>query len=133
MPSCPRICRSVRHIVLPVTLLNFTASYIADNNVKVSWSTTDEIDVDYFEVERSTDATGFIGVERVNADASLNPVHEYTVNDLLYNINGNMVYYRLRMVDKNGKFTYSKVIAIKLEQQENVLSVFPNPLVIIRH
>jgi hypothetical protein len=120
-----QICQT---IVLPVTLLNFTASYIADNNVKVSWSTTNELDVDYFEVERSTDAAGFVGVEHVNADESLNPVHSYSVNDQLFNVNSNIVYYRLRIVDKNGKYSYSKTIAIKLEQPENVLSVFPNPL-----
>jgi hypothetical protein len=108
--------------------LNFTASYISDNNVKVSWSTTNEINADYFEVERSTGATGFIGVGQVNADESLNPVHNYVLNDQLFNVNSDIVYYRLRIVDKNGKFTYSKTIAVKLEQPENVLSVFPNPL-----
>ncbi len=125
LPPNMQICQS---IILPVTLLGFSASYISENNVKVSWTTTNESDVDYFEVERSTDATGFVGVARVNADASLNPVHDYSINDLLYNISGNMVYYRLRMVDQTGKLTYSKVIGIRLEQQENVLSVFPNPV-----
>jgi hypothetical protein len=125
LPPNMQICQIV---VLPVTLLNFAASYIADNNVKVSWSTTDELNVDYFEVERSTDASGFVAVEQMNADESLNPVHSYSVNDQLFNVNSNIVYYRLRIVDKNGKFSYSKTIAIKLEQPENVLSVFPNPL-----
>jgi hypothetical protein len=125
LPPNMQICQS---LVLPVTLLNFTASYISDNNVKVAWSTTNEFNADYFEVERSTDATGFTGIERVNADESLNPVHNYSANDQLFGINGSMVYYRLRIVDKDGKFTYSKVIALKLEQPENVLSVFPNPL-----
>jgi hypothetical protein len=125
LPPKMQICQIS---VLPVTLLNFTASYIADNNVKVSWSTTNELNVDYFEVERSTDASGFVGVERVNADQSLNSIHSYNVNDQLFNINSNIVYYRLRIVDQNGKFSYSKTIAIKLEQPENVLSVFPNPL-----
>ena len=41
---------------------------IAANNVKVSWTTTDEFNADYFEVERSTDATGFAGVAQVNAE-----------------------------------------------------------------
>ncbi|HEY4964789.1 MAG TPA: T9SS type A sorting domain-containing protein, partial [Puia sp.] len=125
LPPKMQICQVM---ILPVTLLNFTASYISDNNVKVSWSTTNELNADYFEVERSTDAISFLGVERVNADESLIPVHSYNVNDQLFNINSDIVFYRLRIVDKDGKFSYSKVIAIKLEQSENVLSVFPNPL-----
>ena len=126
--SCPPNMQICQTIILPVTLLNFTASYISDNNVKVSWSTTNEINADYFEVERSTDAAGFMGVAQVNADESLNPIHNYSINDQLFNINSDVVYYRLRIVDKSGKYTYSKTIAIKLEQPENVLSVYPNPL-----
>jgi hypothetical protein len=126
LPPNMQICQT---IILPVTILNFTASYIANNNVKVSWSTTDEINADYFEVERSTDAKYFIGVEQVDANESLNPVHNYSINDQLFNMNSDIVYYRLRIVDRDGKYSYSKVIAIKLEQPENVLSVYPNPLI----
>ena len=67
-------------------------------------------------------------LNRLNANESLNPVHNYSINDQLFNLNSNIVYYRLRIVDKDGKFTYSKVIPVKLEQPENVLSVYPNPL-----
>jgi hypothetical protein len=37
------------------------------------------------------------------------------------------LYYRLKSVDKDGKFTYSSVIAVRLPQQSDVL-VFPNPV-----
>ena len=37
-------------------MLSFNASYVSANNVKVSWSTTDEVNASYFEVERSSDA-----------------------------------------------------------------------------
>ena len=120
-----QICQS---IILPVTLLNFSASYESSNNAKVSWTTTDEINADYFVVERSTDATRFAGVAQVNASESLNPVHSYNVNDQLENVNSNIVYYRLRIVDKNGKYTYSQVVPVKLDQPQNVFSIYPNPV-----
>jgi hypothetical protein len=113
---------------LPVTLLNFSASYESANNVKVSWTTTDEINADYFVVERSTDATSFAGIAQVNASETSNPVHSYNVNDQLENVNSNIVYYRLRIVDKNGKYTYSKVVPVKLDQPLNVFSIYPNPV-----
>jgi hypothetical protein len=48
LPPNMQICQS---IVLPVTILDFSATLLSENNVKVSWSTTDEFDMDYFEVE----------------------------------------------------------------------------------
>jgi hypothetical protein len=125
LPPKMQICQSV---VLPVTLLTINASYVSANNVKVNWTTTDEINADYFEVERSTDATNFIGVAQVNASESLSPVHSYSINDQLYNINGNIIYYRLRIVDKDGKYSYTRIIPVKLDQPETNLSVYPNPV-----
>ncbi len=125
LPPNMQICQIT---VLPVSLLSFTANYVSANNVKVAWSTTDEVNASYFEVERSSDGTGFISVAQVNASESLNPVHSYSINDQLYNINSDVVYYRLRIVDNSGKFTYSKIIMVKLDQPENNLSVYPNPV-----
>ncbi len=125
LPPNMQICQS---IVLPVTLLNFSASYISANNVKVSWTTTNEINAAYYEVERSTNGTNFIGVAQVDASNTLDQTHSYSVNDQLFNIDGNIVYYRLRIVDNNGKYTYSKIIPVNLDQPENSFSVYPNPV-----
>ncbi len=125
LPPNMQICQS---IVLPVTLLDFSASYVSANNVKVSWTTTNEINADYYVVERSTDDASFISVAQVDASNSVEPVHTYNVNDQLYNIDGNIVYYRLRIVDNNGKYSYSKVIPVKLNQPDNIFSVYPNPV-----
>jgi Secretion system C-terminal sorting domain len=125
LPPKMQICQS---IVLPVTILDFSASYASANNVKVAWTTTNEINASYFEVERSSDKTSFIGVAQVNASESFNPIHSYSINDQLYNVTGNTVYYRLRIVDNDGKYTYSKIIPLILSQPENIFSVYPNPV-----
>jgi hypothetical protein len=125
LPPNMQICQSA---ILPVTILSFNAKYAAANNVKVSWSTTDEVNASYFVVERSSNETDFIDVAQVNASESTSPVHDYNVNDQLYNVNSNVVYYRLRIVDKDGKYSYSKIIAVKLDQPENSISVYPNPV-----
>ena len=125
LPPKMQLCQS---IVLPVSILTFNATYVSANNVKVGWTTTDEINADYYEVERSTDATNFIGVAQVNASQALSPVHSYSINDQLYNIAGNIIYYRLRIVDQSGKFTYSRIIPVKLDQPETSISVYPNPI-----
>jgi hypothetical protein len=125
LPPNMQICQS---IVLPVTILTFDAKYVAANNVKVSWSTTDEVNASYFVVERSSNGSDFAPVTQVNASESTNPIHTYSINDQLYNVNSNVVYYRLRIVDKDGKYNYSKIIPVKLDQPENSISVYPNPV-----
>jgi len=114
--------------VLPVTITNFSASYISSNNVKVAWSTSSEINADYYVVERSTNSEDFIPVGQVNASESANPVHNYSLNDQLSNVNSNIIYYRLRIVDKSGKFSYSKIVPVRLDQPANNFSIYPNPV-----
>jgi hypothetical protein len=114
--------------ILPVTITDFNATYISSNNVKVSWSTTSEINASYYVVERSANGEDFIPVGQVNVSESLNPVHNYNLNDQLYNVNSNIVYYRLRIVDNSGKFSYSKVVPVKLDQPETSFSIYPNPV-----
>jgi hypothetical protein len=125
LPPKMQICQST---VLPVTILGFTANYESANNVKVSWATTNEINAAYYEVERSSDGIGFNGVAQEDASQSLNPVHSYSINDQLYNINSNIIYYRLRIVDNDGKYTYSNVVSVKLNQPQNNFSIYPNPV-----
>ncbi len=125
LPPNMRVCQS---IVLPVTILDFNATYASSNNVKISWSTTDEINANYFEVERSTNTTDFISVGQVNASQSANPVHNYTTNDQLYNVNTSIIYYRLKIVDQSGKFVYSQIVPVKLNQPETSVSIYPNPV-----
>jgi hypothetical protein len=125
LPPNMQICQTT---VLPVTILDFSASYVSSNNVKVSWSTTNEINAAYYEVERSTNATDFISVAQVNASQSLNPIHNYSINDQLYNINADIIYYRLQIFDESGKFVYSNIVPVKLGQPETSVSVYPNPV-----
>ncbi|MDP4130681.1 MAG: T9SS type A sorting domain-containing protein [Bacteroidota bacterium] len=125
LPPNMQICQIS---VLPVTILDFNATYVSSNNVKVSWSTTNEINASYFEVERSTNATDFISVARVDASQESNPVNYYTANDQLVNVNAGIIYYRLRIVDQSGKFVYSKVVPVKLDQPQTSISVYPNPV-----
>ena len=124
LPPNMQICQS---IVLPVTILSFNAHYVSANNVKVSWSTTDEVNASYFDVERSSNSADFGVIAKVSASESNTSVHNYSVNDPLNNVNSNIVYYRLRIVDKDGKYNYSKIIPVKLDQPENNISVYPNP------
>jgi len=123
LPPKMQLCQGI----LPVTFLDFNASYVAANNVKVSWSTSEEVNAGYFEVQRSTDASSFMDIDQVAASQSSDQIHNYSYNDNLGAINTSVVYYRLKIVDANGKFSYSKIVSVRLGEPSTKISIYPNP------
>ena len=109
--------------LLPVTLLDFYGRYI-DKTVTLSWSTEREINTKYFTVEKSFDQVSFIPLTNITASGNTQP-HDYQYTDRS-SLNG-ISYYRLNMVDADGRFTYSKIIAIDAPVN-NAIIVFPNPV-----
>jgi hypothetical protein len=112
---------------LPLDILSFSASVKNDivPQVNLAWSTTNELNTKQFEVERSADATSFnaIGIVAANNTISQN---SYTFTDA--NIINGTSYYRLKIIDKDGAFKYSKVVAVN-NTNRNALHMFPNPAV----
>lgn len=109
---------------LPIKLLSFTGQ-LDNNDVLMKWITTDEINANYFDVQRSSDANIFATIGKVNATNSISTAaYNFTDKDDYTGVR----YYRLRMVDKDGSFTYSVVITINKGSYANSLErVYPNP------
>ncbi|RYF84600.1 MAG: hypothetical protein EOO03_14565, partial [Chitinophagaceae bacterium] len=95
-------------VLLPVVLERFTGKLNSNGTVKVDWKTSTEINSDYFIVERSTDAQTFVPVSRVGASGISGMGAAYSSVDNLPENGTN--FYRLKMVDKNGAFEYSRVV-----------------------
>jgi Secretion system C-terminal sorting domain len=110
-------------VVLPLTLLSFTAQHSGKTN-KLLWITANEINTAYFEIQRSTDGVIFAKLATVNAYGNAKSQNDYTYTDNIPLKSKN--YYRIKMVDKDGRFTYSAI-----KQLDNLLavdaSVYPNP------
>jgi hypothetical protein len=99
---------------LPVELLEFAANP-RQNDVLLNWTTVSEINNDYFEVERSLDATNFTTVGRVDGAGNSNHVRQYDLPDPdAYSLGAELIYYRLHQVDYNGAFSNSEVIPVQL-------------------
>jgi hypothetical protein len=110
---------------LPVNLINFTGR-LNGEKVDLNWSTTSEVNSNYFELERSTDGQVFTNVARVTAKGSAATVANYLQVDNAPEVGLN--YYRLKIVDKNGSYTYSNVVVVKYNVSADVISnVKPNP------
>lgn len=110
--------------VLPVHLLNFNAALINKQSL-LNWSSDNEFNLDRYEIERSTDGVHFTSVASVTGNGGSNAQY-YTYTDA--NTANGINYYRLKVVDVNGKFVYSKVVLVRLNTAGDLyLNVYPNP------
>ena len=122
---------STGSITLPVILLGFSGHYQQGVGVMLQWSTASEYNSSYFAVERSADGTNFTELGRVQAMGNSQIEHTYSYTDAsVLKSAAPVYYYRLRQVDLDGHFTYSKVIAIQIPistQTTGNLLLWPNP------
>jgi hypothetical protein len=112
---------------LPVTLVNFKGEQAGEIN-KLSWSTSTEVNNKGFELERSADGRTyttitFIATKAENGNST--SLLDYAFNDRSV---AGKTYYRLKQVDKDGRYNYSNVVVLNRKVSEVVLSaVYPNP------
>ncbi|HSZ86046.1 MAG TPA: T9SS type A sorting domain-containing protein [Puia sp.] len=104
-------------------LINFTAQNINNKYSQLSWTTTSETNTAYFDVERSTDTTNFQSIGQVQAQGSSANPHQYTFNDI--HPFGGINYYRLKQVNADSSFSYSKIVSVTFNFS-NII-IFPNP------
>jgi hypothetical protein len=105
---------------LPLNLISFTATHEAGSNL-LQWSTTGEVNTHKFEIQRSANARTFMKIATVETAGSGSFQYNYydrTSNDLTS-------YYRLKMSDLDGTFSYSRIIA--LTGDGGRAGIYPNP------
>lgn len=111
---------------LPVSLLGFSG-YMQSKDVVLNWSTAQELNADHFDIERSTDNTGWEKIGTVSAAGTSNSLTNYTYRDI--NPQGNILLYRLKQADINGFSKYSQVVHIVPNTGQADIKVYPNPFV----
>ncbi len=104
--------------VLPLQLIDFSVLKKATVNL-LSWNTAQAINVSHFEIQRSSDGKDFYTIGQLNAsDVSYSFVDRAPTKGINY--------YRLKMVDKDGKFQYSPVKRA-IDSNGVHFSVYPCP------
>ncbi len=112
---------------LPVSLNSFYGVKTAEINALLSWSTASEINSKAFEIERSYNNEAFNTVGSVQAAGNSRNVRNYVYEDRGALAKENTVYYRLKMVDRDGTFQYSKTIQISRNDLSEDVVLAPNP------
>ena len=125
----PTIDAGVVSQVLAVEWLSFDGNYNG-SFTELDWTTRVDINTDHFVIERRHESeTDFkeIGQVEANSDMTLTS-HEYDFDDFDVTQSG-VYYYRLKQFDKNGRFTYSKIISIRVSTEDELnVFIYPNPV-----
>lgn len=101
--------RDASIVALPVCGLTFTG-FSKGKMVQLNWNTETEMNSSHFEVERSADGRNYSIIGKVNAAGNSVSKNNYNYADR-NTLNG-LAYYRLKQVDMNGQFTYSKILPV---------------------
>ena len=111
--------------VLPIKLINFTGHISFKNTVALQWTTTLETNMRYFIVERTNGNNYYFNtLDTVYAENGGDYTETYHFTDM-HPYKG-MNYYRLKMVDGDGHFSFSPIVAIRLTA-DKAPSLYPNP------
>jgi Secretion system C-terminal sorting domain len=108
-------------VVLPLELLDFKAIN-NKSTIDLLWQTASEKDVSHFDIEQSTDAKIFSKIGETKAKGSASD-YQFTTKPPT----GAGGYFRLKMVDLNGDFTYSKVVSLAFGKDLSA-TAYPNPV-----
>jgi hypothetical protein len=111
---------------LPVTLVSFDAKNGEGQTVNLKWGTTAETNSDRFEIEHSVNGKNWNKLATIRAKGESNSLVNYDYTDEYPWKGVNM--YRLKMIDTDETFAYSRIRSVKINRDEN-LTLYPNPTV----
>lgn len=101
-------------VVLPVTILSFTGS-IHKKSVQLNWQTSLEVNSSYFELQKSENGISFETFATATAKGHSSSISVYQATDDLFFYTKKQLYYRIKMVDTDGKYKYSSIINLTLD------------------
>lgn len=110
---------------LPVQVISFTGSQINKSNSLI-WTVTDELNIDRYEIERSTNQVNFETIGLIESDLEKENEKQYSIVDHNPNFDN---YYRLKIIDFNGEVTFHDKIIFLSNKEDNQMAdlLYPNP------
>jgi hypothetical protein len=110
----------------PVKLTSFNGDY-SNGVARLNWQTSQELNNDRFELYRSFDGNNFELATSIAGAGNSSVPKNYTYQDHI-NLDGN-VYYKLKQVDIDGKFSFSNIIKLSSNDAKASFKIYPNPVV----
>ena len=107
-------------VALPVKFIGFTVS-LQGRNAMIQWATAEEINSSNFEVQKSNNGSDWSTIASVTAAGNTTLTQSYSYTDK--NITGQLVYYRIKQVDIDGKYVVTPVRVLKNENGNGEVNV----------
>jgi hypothetical protein len=117
-------------IVLPVKFLGFNVIK-KEKDAYLTWQIENETSItDRYEIERSANGVDFTRVTTITPKNNGSSTNTYTFTDInqLADRSGGVVYYRIKQIDKDGKFIITPIRNLRLDSRAVVINVYPNPV-----
>lgn len=111
--------------VLPVDWLNINAIRIDESFNRILWATAQEINASHFELERSLNGKAWTTIGRVESNGNTTNESRYSFDDI-DSENAGVYQYRIKQVDLDGAYDYSKTVRIDVEGKAD-FDLYPNP------
>lgn len=112
-------------VILPIELLEFKGE-CSNENILLSWISATENNNNFYSIEKSMNGFNWKFVAKIDGLGNSSSINQYSYIDL--ETDSDILYYRLKQTDFDGKFTYSTIIDVeKCDKNLNELIVFPNP------
>jgi len=124
IPSPAIISDSVISSPLPITLLSFSVTKV-NEYVDINWSTSSEINNDYFTLKKSSDLINWYHIANVRGAGNSNKPMYYTYLDNYYK---DVIYYRLSQTDYDGTTVEFDIVSLKVNKIDDVIKIYPNPV-----
>ncbi len=109
---------------LPLDLISFSAKSTNENTVQLNWVSSAEESFSHFEIERSESNRDWQTIDKVESLGNdlLNQENYYQFENKVFKMG--TYYYRLKMMDLDGSYTYSDIVSIKMTQLDPV-QIYP--------
>lgn len=113
---------SIQLSVIPLSLLDFTGKLQANNKALLQWKTANENKVARFEIEQSLNGNTFNYATSETARGSGDNQYAKSLT-----LPASLVFYRLKMIDIDGNYNYSRVVKIAAEKIRSGIRLLNNP------
>ncbi len=111
-------------VITPVKIANYELKVKDENNIINYWNTATEINVSHYVIQRSSNGKDFISIGELAAQG----LNSYNFTDKLpNNFKQTTIYYRLKIVDKDGSIAYGEIKSITINNKLQTINIFPNP------
>ena len=116
--------------VVPVELTSFSALNLG-SKTKLQWTTATEVNNHGFEIQRklNTATSSWTAIGFINGHGTVTEANSYSYEDNISNINASVITYRLKQIDYDGTYSFSKEVNVSVGviQKYELMQNYPNP------